>query len=162
MRADKLKGMAVVSIDDGAKVGRVDDVMFDTRPPHVLALRVDSGNQPLLIPFDQVRSIGSDAVTVQSASVAVSGRAVNAADAQPSLRDLSRLKVVDESGAFLGTPRDIEITPEDGRLSGLSVHRGGVLGIGGETHTLTAADICSIGDEVMVVREHEGSGASSE
>ena len=159
MKADTLKGMAVVSIEDGAKLGRITDVLFDTRPPHVAALRVAADNQHALIPFGQVHSLGRDAVTVPSRAVA-QWAAARAGERLPNLRDLGKLRVVDEAGTFLGTPRDVEIGPDDGCITQLQVHRGGVLGMGGESHTITAADIISLGDEVLVVRRDRPSAVA--
>lgn len=152
MKVDTLKGMAVVSISDGAKLGRIDDLLFDMRPPHVAAFRISGDGQHALIPFDQVRSIGSGAVTVPGREVVRWARAHSDVNNLPNLRDLSKLKVVDEAGAFLGTAKDVEIDPQNGCITRLQVHRGGVLGIGGETQTIAAGDIVSIGAEVMVVR----------
>jgi sporulation protein YlmC with PRC-barrel domain len=152
MKAERLKGMAVVSIEDGTCLGRIAEVLFDTRKPHIAGFRVEAGDQALLLPFEQVRSLGVDAVTIPSTAVAQAGRALTAAEAQPSLRDLAKLKVVDEAGTYLGAPREIEISEADGCLTTFEVHQGGVLGIGGQTQQLTAADIRSIGADVMVVR----------
>ena len=151
MKADALKGKAVVSIEDGQRVGRVDEVLFGTQPPHVAALRVADDKQRAVIPFDRLHSIGTDAITVPSAAAAAWGRAAAAAQELPNLRDLGKLKVVDEAGTFLGTPREVEIDPQDGRIARLQVHRGGVLGLGGDTYLVIGADIRSIGDDVMVV-----------
>src|SRR5687768_13470980 len=109
MKAERLKGMAVVSIEDGARLGRIAEVLFDTQPPHIAGFRVDAGDKALLLPFEQVRSLGADAVTIPSRAVAQAGRALSAAETQPSLRDLAKLKVVDEAGTYLGAPREIEI-----------------------------------------------------
>ena len=69
MEADKLKGMPIVSLADGAKLGRIDEVLFETRPLRVAALRAAADGQGFVIPFGQLTHVGADAVTVESSQV---------------------------------------------------------------------------------------------
>src|SRR5437762_2989930 len=109
MKLDDFKTLAVVSIDDGAKLGYVDDLLFDTKELRVAALRVKQDGVHALVPLADVRSIGSDAVTVQSRAVARSVAAENQLASLPDLEQLKKLKVVDEAGTYLGTVREVEI-----------------------------------------------------
>lgn len=151
MKVDSLKKMAVVSISDGAKLGYIDDVLFDTRQLRVSALHIVAGGQQGVVPFRAVHSLGGDAVTVSSSDVAQWGAAGSAMAAMPRLADVEKLKVVDETGSLLGTISDLEIDPTDGRITQIRVHKGGVLGIGGTNALIAPEDIRSVGDEVMVV-----------
>jgi len=151
MHADKIKGLGVVSIESGTKLGKVDDLLFDARALRLAALRISSDRQEAVIPFEQVRAIGENAVTVSTDASAQWGGSGGALASLPTLDDIKKLKVVDEAGTLLGTIQHVEITPDDGTIAELTVHKGGVLGIGGDTSIIPAGQITSVGDEVIVV-----------
>lgn len=158
MKADDIKRMTVLSIENGAKLGTVDDVVFDTRGMRVAALCIKADQQRATVPFDQIRSIGADAVTVPTDAVAHWGGASTALGNLPNLDALRELKVVDEAGTLLGKVRQVDIAPEDGRITRLEVHKGGILGMGGDTELIDAGEVTSVGDEVMVVSSHRRRG----
>lgn len=151
MQADRIKGLGVVSIESGAKLGKVDDLLFDARGLRLAALRISSDRQEAVIPFEQVHAIGENAVTVSADASAQWGSSGGALASLPTLEDMKKLKVVDEAGTLLGTIQHLEITPDDGTISELKVHKGGVLGIGGDTTIIPAGQITSVGDEVIIV-----------
>ncbi len=151
MNADTIKGRTVVSIESGAKLGHVDDLVFDTRALRLAGLCISADGQQAVIPFEDVRSIGTDAITVPGANAARWKSTDTTISTLPRLEQLKKLKVVDEAGTLLGTVHDVQIEPGDGRITELHTRKGGVLGVGGETHTITAGEITSVGDEVLVV-----------
>jgi sporulation protein YlmC with PRC-barrel domain len=152
LNAADIRGKAVISITSGARLGRVDEVLFDRGSLGVAAFRVSAAGQQAVIPFDQVERVGSDAVMVPGDDVAQWITTSSAADGLVSIDGLKHLKVVDDAGTFLGTPRAIEVDPRDGRLLHLQVHKGGMLGIGGETLAVPGGDLAGVGDDVIVVR----------
>jgi sporulation protein YlmC with PRC-barrel domain len=152
MNASDIKGKAVISITTGARLGRVEEVLFDPGSLAIAAFRVSAGGQQALIPFDQVQSVGSDAVMVASDDVAQWVTTSSAADGLVSFDDLKHRKIVDDGGTFLGTPGTIEVEPQGGRLQQLQAHKGGMLGMGGETTTVPGTDIAGVGADVIVVR----------
>ena len=105
-----------------------------------------------VIQFGQVHSIGSDAVMVHGDDVEHLIATTNAAEGRLSLDDLKHRKVIDDAGTFLGTPAVIEVAAHDGRLRQLKVHKGGLLGMGGETTTVPGGDVAGVGPDVIVVR----------
>ena len=152
MKARAIKGLAVVSIDTGAKLGYVDNVLFDTSQLVISAFRIDADGQQAVVPFDQVRSIGTDAVTIPNNDVVRWPSAGGDGGAGTTLDDLEKRKIVDEAGDYLGTVTNVEVDPQEGRVTHLQAHKGGILGIGGNTIDIDRADVISVGDEVMVVR----------
>jgi sporulation protein YlmC with PRC-barrel domain len=152
MNATEIKGKAVISVTTGARLGRVEEVLLDPGSLAVAALRVSAEGQQALIPFDQVQSLGSDAVMVPGDDVAQWIATSSAADGLVSIDGLKHLKVVDDTGTLLGMPRAIAVDSQDGRLLQLQVHKGGTLGIGGETVTVPGSDLAGVGDDVLVVR----------
>jgi sporulation protein YlmC with PRC-barrel domain len=151
MKLDDFKTLAVVSIEDGAKLGYVDDLLFDTKNRRLAALRVKEDGVHALVPLSDVRSIGSDAVTVQSRAVARSAAAENELASLPGVEQFKKLKVVDEAGTYLGTVREVDVDPADGHIAQIDAHEGGMLGLGGTTSSFTGDQIRSIGDELIIV-----------
>lgn len=162
MNANAIKGMTVVSIADGDRLGVVDEVLIDTGSRRIGALRITADGHQALIPFDQLRSIGSDAVMVATNQVAQWVGAPNELGALATLGDLGKSKVVDEAGTFLGVVHDVEVDPQDGRITQLQVHKGGILGMGGETATVTAEDIITIGADLLTVRDRGRTAAGGQ
>lgn len=152
MDVSKLHDMAIVSIVDGARLGRIKDVLFDTSAGRAVALRAEHGGQTFLVPLDQVKNIGADAVTVENSTVTQAVAKNGPYSALPGIKRLKALKVVNTAGDFLGTPATIEIDPSSGRLQGLTVHKGGILGLGGTTLSIAPEDIRGIGAELITVQ----------
>jgi uncharacterized protein YrrD len=151
MQLTAITGKAVLSVATGARLGRVEAVLLDPSTLTIAALRVAADDQQAVLPFAQVQSVGPDAVMVPVDEVAHWIATANATELV-TFDALKRYKVVDETGTLLGTPRDVELDPTDGRLQAIEVHKGGVLGLGGEHTTVSAPEIASVGADVIVVR----------
>jgi sporulation protein YlmC with PRC-barrel domain len=152
MKASALKGKAVVSMVDGIQIGRVEDVLFDTAALKVAALVLTTTGGRSILPFTAVRTLGADAVTVESATA--TQPAATQGDANNLLRalgDLTGLKVVNGEGAYLGDIRDITIDQASGALTEFEAHSGGMLGMGGTAVTVLASAIRGIGPELVTV-----------
>ena len=153
MDAGKLQGLSVVSIVEAARLGPITDIVFDTDPLRVAALRGGTESNAFIVPFEQVRKVGKDAVTVHTSEATQVEGVGSATSSLPSLKSLQTLKVVDESGTFFGVIQGVEIDPTTGAVIELTAHKGGVLGVGGETATIDAEDIRTVGAEVVTVAE---------
>jgi uncharacterized protein YrrD len=67
-RAELLKdGIGVVGLREGKQVGRVNDVILNLQTGCVAGFRVRARWRKRLLPFGRVKSIGRDAITVESA-----------------------------------------------------------------------------------------------
>ncbi len=64
---------------------------------------------------------------------------------------LTRLKVVDAAGTFVGTVSDVTLDPTTGRALGIIVHKGGFLGHFGETTTIAMAETRGVGTDIITV-----------
>jgi len=149
MDIDKLKGMAIVSVSEGTRLGRVDDVLIDTGGIRIGALKIARDGQQFMIPFNLIKSVGSDAITVESSQVTQAEGA--AAGAFVGLRDFKKLKMVDEAGTLLGVLSNIDFDQQTGKIVQLSVRKGGLLGLGGTTTTVDTNQVRGIGREVVTV-----------
>ncbi len=151
MDANTLKGLAVVSLQEGTRLGRVEQALFDLVSRQLRAMEVRGDAGTFVVPFEQIERIGSDAVTVVSSQVTQTPAGGSPAGTLLGLRDLGKLKVVDDTGTFLGTIGAIEFDAADGRVIQLSAHKGGMLGMGGTTTPIDAAAILMVGAELVTV-----------
>jgi sporulation protein YlmC with PRC-barrel domain len=152
MKARALKGKAVVSMVDGVQIGRVEDVLFDTAALKLAALVLTTAGGRSILPFAAVRSLGADAVTVESATATQPAAAqADAGNLLRALGDLTGLKVVNGEGAYLGDVRDVTIDQASGILAELEAHSGGMLGMGGTGVTVLASAIRGIGPDLVTV-----------
>ena len=149
MQSDKLKVIAVVSVDEGSRVGRVEESLFDPQDLHLAAFRIKGDNGTFIVPLDKVQSVGADAVMVAS-SAATQVAAVDST--LVGWEALQKRKVVDESGTLLGTVSNLDLDTTTGKVLGLTVHKGGMLGLGGETTEIQATRIKSIGAELITLQ----------
>jgi sporulation protein YlmC with PRC-barrel domain len=116
MHLTDITGKAVLSVSTGARLGRVVEVLLDPRSLAIAAFVVAVDRQQAVIPFDQVQSVGSDAVMVPDADVARWIATASETETLITFDALKRYKVIDAAGTLLGTPQALDLDPTDGRL----------------------------------------------
>jgi len=151
MHSAALKGMAIVSISEGTRLGRVDDIWLDIAQRSVTALQCSEQGKRFIVPFHLVKNIGQDAITIENSQATQVQGQVGLAAGTMRLADFVRLKVVDESGAFIGNVNEVDIDLASGRMVSINAHKGGVLGLGGTTTAIPAEQIHAIGQEMVTV-----------
>jgi len=151
MNASSLKDMPVVSMADGAKLGTVKDVMFDPSKLRAARLILVMAGGESLLPFGSVRSIGADAIMVETTTTSSGLTMEGALQGLCGLDDLVGLPILSGEGTHLGQLTDVAIDPGDGHITGLAVHRGGLLGIGGTRVTIEGSAIRGIGPKFVTV-----------
>jgi uncharacterized protein YrrD len=150
MDAKSLSDVAIVSVEGAARLGRIKDVLFEMDPLRVAGLRTADESGESIVPFERVSSFGSDAVMVETPGV--SALAVQGSLSHlPTLADMQKLKVVDESGGYVGTVRTVEFDPASGRVERIVTEAGGVLGVGSRKTTIEAQDLRSVGTDLLTV-----------
>jgi sporulation protein YlmC with PRC-barrel domain len=150
MNIDAFKHLPVLSIESGARLGLVDDLLFDTSPLRVAALRVKQADQQIVVPWSMVKTVGADAIMVPDDAAAHTPSSEASLSALRGSAAMRALKVVDEGGTFVGTVKSIEVDPASGAVTSVEAHTGGMLGMGGTTTPIAADEIRSIGDEVLL------------
>lgn len=151
MDAETLNDVAVVSVNEAARLGRVTDILLATEPLRVAALRAGGTSGEFVLPFERIANFGSDAVMVESPNVTELSRQGGSFGQLLSLADLKKFKIVDDAGTYLGTLRAVDFDPSSGRVDRLSAEAGGVLGIGGRKVTIEASEIRSVGNDLVTV-----------
>jgi len=111
VKASEVKGRAVVTLSDAAKVGHVDDVLFDATYRRVLGFRVKRGafSQTEAVSRATVTAVGADAVTVPSPDVINAEERFADLAGAATLKQAQGTKVVTESGTLLGTIAELEV-----------------------------------------------------
>lgn len=160
MNIDKLKGMAIVSVAEGSRLGRVAEILIDPGALQIGAIKIEHEGQTFVIPFNLIKSIGSDAITVASSQVTQTDG--GSFGTLVGLSDFKKLKVVDESGTLHGVVSNVDVDTMTGKLLGFAAHKGGMLGLGGTTTTVTAEQVRGIGPEVVTVAASEVTEATPE
>jgi sporulation protein YlmC with PRC-barrel domain len=152
--------MPVIDFRDGAKVGKVGNLLFDPQDLRVRALLVKRSIGEAIVKYDDVLKIGRDVVVIHGMSSAdeagssSQGRAVGSAVLE-RLRKIDKLvgaAVAGSDGTYRGDVSDVDIDPATGNVTTLSVRRGGVLGIGADETRFQRASICGVGDKIVTVQ----------
>lgn len=149
MDAEKLKGMAIVSVSEGSRLGRVADLLIESATLKVAAVRIENGGQSYVIPYELLKNVGADAITVEGSRVTQAEG--GAFSGLVGIGDFKKLKVVDEAGTLLGAVATLNIDTTSGQIVDMVAHRGGMLGLGGTNTTIVAERVRGIGPEVVTV-----------
>jgi sporulation protein YlmC with PRC-barrel domain len=141
-------------MDDGEKVGVVKNLLIDTDALQATAYLLGGPPGQGVLPFDKVKSVGEDAITIESAQLIkwATGQLSSSIGRESS--ELLKLTVVDGEGTNLGEVQDMEVDLHTGHISTFSVGGGGVFGIGGHTEDLPASAIRAIGPN-LITAEHK-------
>lgn len=159
----ELRGLAVVDVGSGRKLGTVEELVISPDDGAILAVAIGGGmfgGGKSYVDIADVRSIGADAVTVDGENVARPEGEVSEPirDADRSARTLVNNKVVTEGGAFLGTVHDYFIDEESRRVTGLTIGGGLLSGEDG----LAADRIRSVGPDAVIVSDEDSADSGGQ
>jgi sporulation protein YlmC with PRC-barrel domain len=104
MHVDAFKQLPVLSIETGAKLGYVEDLLFDTALLRVAALRVRAAGQAFLLPWHTVQTVGPDAIMVPQDDATHTLSSESSLASLPGIATMRTLNVVDEVGAATASP----------------------------------------------------------
>jgi uncharacterized protein YrrD len=114
-------------VDEGQRLGRVSGVEYDPERGRIAYLKFEGeGRKNGLIPWQALRAVGADAVTVQGLGSVQSGVAPSERDClTPHLGDRP---VVTESGERLGSITAYDFDEQTGEVRRFHIATGGLLG----------------------------------
>lgn len=149
-----VKGLPVITMAEGKRVGKVDDLVVDPARKTVSWFRLHSGGMlggdRLWVSAGAVHGIGEDAVTINAeADARAQADAPEALALVKAQRGIIGSKVLTESGGRLGEVRDYEFTPDTFALTSLSV--GPAMNMVGEVLTIEGDNVLTIGEDMVVV-----------
>jgi uncharacterized protein YrrD len=154
-RWTEIRGRAVVSLDNGKKVGTCDDFYFDPQSHEVYALRVKTGLlSHHILPAAQVKSVGQDAITIQNEEALQKRSEDKKIDSLPSVQSELSFKVMSASGTLIGTVGNILLhinAPATLQVAGYELAGGLREKLGGRYASFAAEQIMSYGTDVIVI-----------
>jgi uncharacterized protein YrrD len=124
--AGELSGLAVIGENSGDKLGRLQDIYFDSATGQVTGFLVNGGGLFTKAEFLArlyVRSLGQDAIIVEA------GKVLEEAKGEPienslTARSLDNRPVLDDSGKYLGKVDDIVVAEDSMTVAALVVSTG--------------------------------------
>jgi uncharacterized protein YrrD len=153
-RYSQVKGLSVITIAEGKKVGTVGDLAVDAQGRRVTWLRIQGGGSfdrtHRSVPVDAVTGVGTDIVTIRSEAD------LQAANDQPkgdnraaTGQSMVSHRVVTEDGRFLGEIQDFEFDPQSFEVQRFIVRQGNFLSA--NEVTIPAGQLVTAGADVVVV-----------
>ena len=159
MNSKQLKGLAVISIKDGEKLGTINQVFLDPGAKRIVGFAVQQGGGGLLAPadagapelidVDDVHAIGPDAVTLSDKGAMRGDQTRAQLDRLMELDDLTKLKTVTEGGTALGGVASAEIDDRSFALRELEVSTG----LFSSNRHVPIGEVLSIGHDLVVVSD---------
>ncbi len=152
----ELSGLAVVSLDDGRKIGTCDDFYFEPGTQHLYALRVKTGllSHKLLL-VSSINTIGRDAVTTEKEEqLRDESELKNAPGTIIPGRDLNDYKIMSVSGNLIGTLGNVILDislPREVRLVTYELAGNLLTRLGGHYATFPASRVIRYGQDVLVI-----------
>ncbi len=151
MDVKEVQGRPVVTIANGEKIGEIDDVVVDGQDRRVAAFRVSSGGflsrKHYYLPFGAIQTIGDDAVMIQSGD-ALQQSYGDRADGYFTLDALTKLRVVTQSGTYVGDIASARFDPATGQITDFEIGDGGIF----RSRTIVdPGNVISIGSDIIVV-----------
>lgn len=154
-RWTEIRGRAVVSLDNGKKVGTCDDFYFDPQSHEVYALRVKTGLlSHHILPAAHMSSIGQDAITIPNEEALQKRTEDKKIDTLPSAQSELSFKVMSASGTLIGTVGNILLytnAPAMLQVAGYELTGGLREKLGGRYASFAADQIMSYGTDVIVI-----------
>ena len=138
----RLKGQRVMTVAGAEQVGSVRRLVIDPDSARVMALQLDRAAEGRsLLPLDQVKSIGPDALMIDQPDALVEPRAEDVERIDAGTYDMEGKTVYDERGDAIGTLEDVEFDAESGRVTRLHV----------DGHMVTVDRLVAIGPDAVIV-----------
>ena len=157
-----LRGMAVVALDSGEKLGTVEDFFFEPEENAIRGFRVKTGFfGAKALPTTAISSIGRDAIVTSNKEMLINEDHDGRLPTLPLGSNLMSYKVMSESGNVVGSVGNLLIntTPPNAlRVSGYEMS--GNLGerITGHYQTFSANEVTRYGQDVIVILDQVARG----
>ncbi|SMB94127.1 PRC-barrel domain-containing protein [Deinococcus hopiensis] len=155
IKGKELLGRPIVAIDNGERIDTVHDLIFDHQANQVLGLLVDEGgwfHSARVLPFEAVRSIGEDAVMVDSAASVTStrddGRLADLLNSKVSLLGMTLLTT---DGQNLGKLADVFFDEYSGQVEGYEATGGIFSDLSSGRTFVPAPEHVQIGHDAAIV-----------
>lgn len=154
MRIQELLGMPLVAVDRGIRLGSIQGVELDPNLGRLRYVRVKAEDHrpDAVVPWEALRSIGRDAVTVDS-PLALQ-ETIPGADCDRMIAHFGDRPVVTESGTRIGHVTSYEFDPVTGAITTYHVSPGGLVNrLIGRDVEFTQDLVRSVGVDAVIVSD---------
>jgi uncharacterized protein YrrD len=155
LKGKEVIGRKVITLDNGEQIDTVHDLVFDYQANEVLALLVDEGGwfrAARVVPFENIRSIGEDAVMIASSEGVVSTRDDSRiAELLDSKTGLIGLNLLTEDGEDLGRIADVYFDDHSGKVLGYEATGGLFSDMSSGRTFVPAPEQVNIGTDAAIV-----------
>lgn len=152
-----IKGMSIVTIDSGKRVGTVDDFYFIASDHAVRALLVKTGlfgHRALM--SSTLNAIGQDAITIKDENELIPEHSDSQLSTTPLGSSLLSYKILSESGVFIGTVHDILLDASNSatlRVDSYELQGGLRERWSGEYTSIRVEHVVRYGQDVIIVKD---------
>lgn len=152
MNGKHLKGLTVISIADGERLGTIDRVLVDPHSKQVIGFAVSHGgllnsDAPAVIDADDIHSLGPDAVTLSDRAAIRGDQTTGRQNDLMDLDDLLKLRVVTEGGTLIGDVADVQFDEKSFAFREIDVSPGFFK----NNQLVPISQVISIGRELVMV-----------
>jgi uncharacterized protein YrrD len=154
-KSRKFLSMPIISLAEGLKIGSVRSLVVDPVKMEVAALIVDQRGwfrEQKIIPFSKVKSIGSDAVTIDQTSNVQ--KPISLPELLKLLKERTNPignKVIAENGTEIGIVDEFYVDEATGKITGLEVSGKLLESLYKGKAFLPIENVSTIGDDIIVV-----------
>lgn len=157
-----LRGLAVVALDTGEKLGTVEDFYFESQTNAVRGFRVKTGlfNSKAL-PTSTISSIGRDAIVTQNAEMVIDENHDSRLKTMPLGSTLLSYKIMGENGTVVGSVGNVLINtvpPNALRVVGFELSSNLGERITGHYQTFSSNEVTRYGQDVIVILDQVARG----
>ncbi|MDD4152745.1 MAG: PRC-barrel domain-containing protein, partial [bacterium] len=158
MRGKEITGLPVYDASEGQKLGSIKDIVVDIDSRKVEGFTVDTGGLfgpgHKVLPMDEIKNIGPDAVMVEDKTHAV----LHDENREPKISKILAeghtvygKKILTRSGKELGTVSDIMVETDSGIISGYEISGGVARDISRGRSVVPMTDDFTAGPAAIVV-----------
>ncbi|QLG12214.1 PRC-barrel domain-containing protein [Deinococcus sp. D7000] len=155
IKGKDILGRHIVAIDSGQRIDSVHDLIFDHQANEVLGLLVDEGGwfrAAKVVPFEMIRSIGEDAIMIDSAQHVTTTRDDDRlADVLDSKISLIGMTLLTTEGQDLGKIADVYFDEKTGRVEGYEATGGVFSDLSNGRTFVPAPENVQIGEHAAIV-----------
>lgn len=152
-----LRGLAVVTLGNGTKVGTVENFYFEPQGSEIRAFRVKTGMMHYkMLASGVINGIGEHALTIQDEDLLRDERDQPGLDNLLPGQTLMSYRVMSTSGNIVGTIGEILLdvsTPLEMHIDSYELSRNLLQHFGQQAHVFSSNQVSSYGTDVVVIPE---------
>lgn len=142
LKLSELHGRPVLDVDTATTLGEIDGVVIDSTEGRITAFTVTKAEEGrTILPWDGVKSVGPDAVTVEGSGSLRPADGVYEAGVVDGTYQATGKKVLTADGDALGEVDDVLLDPDSGAFVALLV----------DGQELPASRVVAVGDFAAIV-----------